>query len=176
MKTYRDSINTEFGDPEKSILEERDLPNFKGLDFYPVTVQWRVSAKVEYIEDGEEFEMATSTERRPKYRPFAKLKFEIDGKPQELTAYQNVKMSQDPEYKDYLFLPFTDETNGDESYGGGRYLELDASEMTSTAEIDFNKCYNPYCAYNGKYSCPIPPKENSLSVKIEAGVKAFDHH
>ena len=176
MKSYRDSINTEFGDPERSILEEMDLSNFKGLDFYPVTERWVVSAMVEYIEGGEVFEMATSTERRPEYRPFAKLKFEIDGKPQELTAYQNVKLSQDPEYKDYLFLPFTDETNGDESYGGGRYLELDASKMNSSAEIDFNKCYNPYCAYNGKYSCPIPPKENSLNVKIEAGVKAFNHH
>lgn len=176
MQHYRDSINKEFGDPELSILEEGDVKDFKGLDFFRVDEKFVVKAKVEKIVDGEVFEMTTSTERRPQYKPAVKLKFEIDGTPQELTAYQSVKLSQNIEYKNYLFLPFTDETNGNESYGGGRYLELDASDFTDFAEIDFNKCYNPYCSYNGKYSCPVPPKENSLSVKIEAGVKAYDHH
>ncbi|MFT4525659.1 MAG: hypothetical protein ACI85F_001814 [Bacteroidia bacterium] len=175
MVHYRDSINQEFGDPELSILEEGDVKGFQGLDFFPISQKFVVKAKVEKIVDGEVFEMATSTERRPKYKPAIKLKFEIDGKPQELIAYQSVKLSEDPEYVNYLFLPFTDQTNGDESYGGGRYLELDGSGFSDFAEIDFNKCYNPYCSYNGKYSCPVPPKENRLNVKIEAGVKAYDH-
>ena len=176
MKVYRDSINKEFSDPELSILEEADIEGFKGLDFFPVNENFVVQAKVEWIKDGETFEMVTSTERRPQYQKAVKLSFQINGKKQELTAYKSVKLSQNEEYANYLFLPFTDETNGDESYGGGRYLELDASYFADVAEIDFNKCYNPYCSYNGKYSCPVPPKENSLSVKIEAGVKAYEHH
>ena len=176
MRHYRDSINQEFGDPDLSILEEGDVKDFKGLEYFPANEKYVVKAKVEMISEGEIFEMATSTERKPKYKPAVKLFFEIDGESLELTAYQSVKLSQNIEYENYLFLPFTDETNGNESYGGGRYLELDASDFTDFAEIDFNKCYNPYCSYNGKYSCPVPPKENSLSVKIEAGVKAYDHH
>lgn len=176
MKVYRDSINKEFSDPELSILEEGDLEGFKGLDFFPVNEKFVVNANVEWIKDGETFEMVTSTERRPQYQKAVKLSFQINGKNQELTAYKSIKLSQNEEYANYLFLPFTDETNGGESYGGGRYLELDASTFTDVAKIDFNKCYNPYCSYNGKYSCPVPPKENSLSVKIEAGVKAYEHH
>lgn len=175
IKHYRDSINQRFGDPELSILEEKDIPDFKYLEFYPNSADYLVKADFEPIEDGEPFEMKTSTERLPVYRPYGKLSFELNGKQLSLIAYQNVKHAQNEEYKNHLFVPFTDETNGNETYGGGRYMDLDLSKITDYAMIDFNKCYNPYCAYNGKYSCPIPPKENALKTKIEAGVKAFDH-
>ena len=78
------------------------------------------------------------------------------------------------EYEDYLFLPFTDKTNGDSSYGGGRYLDLKLPEGDSII-IDFNQAYNPYCAYNDKYSCPVPPKSNNLDIEVLAGVKTFKH-
>ena len=88
--------------------------------------------------------------------------------------YQSFPVSQDPEYIDYLFLPFTDLTSGDGSYGGGRFLDTTIPKG-DTIVLDFNKAYNPYCAYNSAYSCPIPPKENDLLVRVEAGVKAFEH-
>ena len=74
-----------------------------------------------------------------------------------------------------MFLPFSDETNGIESYGGGRYIDLRIPEG-NTLIIDFNSAYNPYCAYNDKYSCPIVPRENYLRTRIEAGVKKFKDH
>ena len=78
----------------------------------------------------------------------------------------------DPEYIDYLFLPFTDNSNGEESYTGGRYLDLQIPENDKII-LDFNQAYNPYCAYSGRYSCPIPPSENHISFPVLAGVKAF---
>ena len=176
IQGYRDSIDREFSDPELSILEEGDLKGFKGLEYFPISEEFLITASAEWIKEGKVFEMATSTERRPKYQPVVKLRFLFNGKNQELTAYKSVKLNQDKDYVNYLFLPFTDETNGDKSYGGGRYLEVDASTITDVLQIDFNKCYNPYCAYNGKYSCPVPPKENNLNVKIEAGVQSYDNH
>ena len=81
------------------------------------------------------------------------------------------------DYANYLFLPFNDNTNGKTSYGGGRFIDLEIPEAGSkTIVIDFNKSYNPYCAYNHKYSCPIPPSENNLNVEISAGVKAYKEH
>ena len=76
---------------------------------------------------------------------------------------------------DHLFLPFTDNTNGVETYGGGRYIDLKIP-AGNTINIDFNKAYNPYCAYSDKYSCPIPPPENHLDIEIKAGIKLTDHH
>ena len=101
----------------------------------------------------------------------------MDGKEQELNIYQSQDFDRDPTYKDYLFLPFTDATSGQGSYAGGRFLDvLTTDEKEGTMLIDFNKAYNPYCAYSGRYSCPITPKENHLTVAIRAGVKAYEKH
>ena len=78
----------------------------------------------------------------------------------------------DEGFEDYLFLPFLDDTNGEESYGGGRYIDLKIPEGDQMT-IDFNTAYNPYCAYDAKYSCPIVPRENYMDVEVRAGVKAF---
>ncbi len=84
-------------------------------------------------------------------------------------------MLEEEGYDDYLFLPFLDETNGDESYGGGRYVEA-RIPAGDTLIINFNEAYNPYCAYNERYSCPIVPRANYINTRIKAGVKAFDKH
>ena len=89
-----------------------------------------------------------------------------------LNIYRNLDIVNKEGYEDYLFLPFLDDTNGFESYGGGRYIELDVTEEDNLV-IDFNSAYNPYCTYNEKYSCPIVPRENYLPIEINAGVKAF---
>lgn len=101
---------------------------------------------------------------------YAKLYFEINGEERVLTLYQNQRLKDDEKYGDYLFLPFGDETNGIDTYGSGRFMDMKIPD-TDVVYIDFNKTYNPLCAYNHKYSCPRPPEENMLDIKIEAGVK-----
>ncbi|MBL6963348.1 MAG: DUF1684 domain-containing protein [Bacteroidetes bacterium] len=173
IQKKRDSINKVFSDPQTSILKEEDLKHFEELDFYPPKEKYRIEAVFKKIRNGKEFEMKTTTSRLALYDPYGKLVFKLHGKKYKLTLFKNVNAK--PEYADYLFCPFTDLSNNDVTYGGGRYLDMMISELDEPI-IDFNLCYNPYCAYNDNYSCPIPPKENFLNVRIEAGVKRFKEH
>ncbi|MEI9956742.1 MAG: DUF1684 domain-containing protein [Ferruginibacter sp.] len=92
----------------------------------------------------------------------------------QLTVYQSKSLTKNDQYKDYLFIPFTDATSGDESYGSGRYIDILTTDIkNNTVTIDFNKAYNPYCAYTTGYNCPIPPRENYLIVAVKAGEKSF---
>jgi len=168
----QNELNLQYADKEESPLTEADFQNFKNLDFFPIGLEYIVKASFIQNDFPVPFEMATSTDRKPLYQKYGSLYFMIDNTKCELPVYQNVSATQKEEYKNYLFVPFTDLTNGKESYGGGRYLDL---EIPLDAEVilDFNQAYNPYCAYNHKYSCVIPPKENDLKVAIKAGVKAF---
>ena len=93
----------------------------------------------------------------------------------KLSIYQSTNHENNEGHEDYLFLPYTDLTSGDGSYGGGKYLDLKIPDG-NTIIIDFNKTYNPYCAYSHRYSCPVPPEENDILVRIEAGVKDYGKH
>lgn len=172
VKKFQDKINSEYADAKTSPLEEKDLNNFKTLEFYPVSNKYFVNAKLVKAKNEKAFEMKTSTARKPKYIKYGTLFFVIDGKSLKLNVYQDVELSKTNEYKDYLFLPFSDLTSGKESYIGGRYIDLKIPKG-NTITIDFNQAYNPYCAYNHRYSCPIVPLENDLDVAIKAGVKTF---
>lgn len=172
ITAYQEELNREFADSASSPLTKEDRAEFTGLEFYPTDSSFRVVAVLERTPDARPFEMPTSTDRLPTYRKYAEAHFHLNGRPYSLSIYQNLGLMQNPAYKDYLFLPFTDLTNGFGTYGGGRYLNLRVPEGDSLI-IDFNKAYNPYCAYNHKYSCPIPPKENHLDAEIRAGVKDF---
>ena len=172
---YQQEENKNFANPETSILIPKDLKAFKALDFYPIDLKFRVTARFKRTPNETPFLMPTTTSRLPKYVKYGEAHFELDGKKIKLNLYQSVPVSEDPAYVDYLFLPFTDLTSGDGSYGGGRFLDARIPE-DDTLVLDFNKAYNPYCAYNSNYSCPIPPKENDVLVRIEAGVKDFGHH
>jgi uncharacterized protein len=173
VQIQRDTINQHFSDTSTSILMEEDLMQFEGLSFYEVNDTFKLPATFRKKIFKRKFEMVTSTTRKPIYRKYGILKFWLDGKEHRLVIYQNVALSKSKKYHDYLFCPFKDLTNTDGSYGGGRYLDFRIGDLKENPVIDFNFCYNPYCAYNYKYSCPIPPKENHLKVRIEAGVKAF---
>ncbi len=121
--------------------------------------------------------MPTTTERLPLYRKYGIAHFTIDDEKCELSLYQSQEYMNSIEYGNLLFLPYNDLTNGKTSYGSGRFIDIEIPEEGSkTIVIDFNKSYNPYCAYNYKYSCPIPPSENILAVAIPAGVKAYKKH
>jgi uncharacterized protein (DUF1684 family) len=116
--------------------------------------------------------MPTSTARKPLYVKYGEAHFTMDGKQLKLNIYRNIELSKQEEYKDHLFLPYSDLTSGKESYIGGKYIDL-KTPAGPTIVIDFNLSYNPYCAYNYKYSCPKVPLENDLPIEILAGVKKF---
>jgi len=163
-----------FSDPEKSPLTDEDLKLFRGLDFFPIDKKYRLEADFVLTPDAGSFMMPTTTDRIVEYRKYGKAIFYLNGEKNELGIYQNQQIKDKEEYKDHLFLPFKDLTNGPMTYGGGRYIDLAIPEG-NTIIVDFNKSYNPYCAYNHRYSCPIPPDENHLDIEILAGVKKFDH-
>ncbi|MAB47818.1 MAG: hypothetical protein CMC05_04220 [Flavobacteriaceae bacterium] len=169
---WQKEMNAEFKDASKSPLKKKDLKKFKGLDFFKFDSTYVVKAVLKKTPDSEWFKMKTTTSRESEERVFGVLTFELKGQNFQLNVYQGKDLMTTEGYEDYLFLPFLDDTNGEESYGGGRYIEARIPEG-NTIEIDFNKAYNPYCAYNEKYSCPIVPRENYLPLKVEAGVKAF---
>lgn len=169
---YQQKLNKEFADSTSSPLTEEDLKVFKSLDFYPIDDKYIVEAKFVKAKREKVFEMKTTTTRLPKYKKYGELHFTLEGKAFKLNIYQNIDLSKKPGYKDYLFLPFTDLTCGKESYIGGRYLDARIPK-TDVMIIDFNKAYNPYCAYNHKYSCPLVPLDNDLDIEIKAGVKKF---
>jgi len=174
IQKHQEEMNQSFANPEETPLTAEDLKQFKGLDFFPIDEKFKVEARYVRIKDSQPFKMKTSTDRLPVYTKYAEVFFKIDGKEFKLNVYQGESSKNSEAYKNFLFLPFTDASNGTESYGGGRYIDLLIPEGDKII-IDFNKAYNPSCTYNHKYSCPTPPQENDLDIKILAGVKAYDH-
>lgn len=171
INNYKEEKDNYFKDPETSPLSSKDLTEFESLEYFPINLKFRIKAKFKKHAVVKLFYMKTTTDRLPKYGRFAELSFEIDGKTYTLQAYQSQSLIGSEGYENYLFIPFTDLTSGDTSYGGGRYMDVDIPEGGEVT-LDFNKTYNPYCAYNNKYSCPVPPRENDLNVEILTGVKA----
>ena len=174
-REFQVELDKEYADPKTSPLDKKDRKEFKGLDFFEIDPDFIVQAEFVRTPAESPFTMPTSTDRLPVYVKYGELYFSLKGKDLKLNLYQNQELIQDPDYFDYLFLPFTDLSNGKSTYGGGRYIDFRIPE-SSEVILDFNKAYNPYCAYSGNYSCPIPPQENNLEVEIIAGVKAFEKH
>jgi uncharacterized protein len=172
---HRKKQESEFRDPEKSPLEKKDRKKFKGLKYFPVDLKYRVNARFVRNIKPEVFKMKTSTTRLPDYTTYATVYFTIDGLEYSLEVYQSPDLMKQEEYKDYLFIPFTDKTNGHETYDVGRYLELRIPEGDEIV-LDFNLCYNPYCSYSPNYSCPIPPAVNNLPIEIKAGELKYKEH
>ena len=172
---YQQKLNAVFKDASKSPLKNKDLKSFKGLDFFPVDSSYIITASIKKTPDTPFLGMATNTEEKSYYRKFGILTFTLKDKEMQLTLYESLEESENPVFEDYLFLPFTDETSGGDSYGGGRYMDVFKSNINTngTLELNFNNTYNPYCAYNDDYSCPLTPRDNHLSMEILAGVKDF---
>ena len=171
-QAYQKTLNEEYADKMQSPLTDEDFKVFKTLDFYPIDAKLAVEAKFLRSVKEKPFKMKTTGSRLAEYVKYGELHFVIDGKPFKLNVYQNIELIKKQGYEDYLFLPFSDLTCGNESYIGGRYIDLRIPKG-DTILLDFNTAYNPYCAYNHKYSCPIVPLENDLAVEIKAGVKKF---
>ncbi|TXG35197.1 DUF1684 domain-containing protein [Seonamhaeicola maritimus] len=169
---FQKEMNAQFKDATESPLTEKDRKHFTGLDFFKFDSTFVVTANFKRTPNEKSFKMKTTTDRRPEYVKYGELSFTLNGKDLKLDIFQNKGLIEKEGYEDYLFLPFLDETSGEESYGGGRYVDA-RIPVGDTMIVDFNQAYNPYCAYSERYSCPIVPRQNYLRVKIEAGVKAF---
>ncbi len=173
-KEFQYKLNLQYADIKESPLTKEDFIKFSSLHFFDINEDLRVIADFKRTPEEIPFEMLTTTSRLAKYVTYGIATFKIKDKEYSLNIYQSTT-NTDPEYKHHLFLPFTDLTNNKESYAGGRFMDLSLNDITKDYKIvlNFNKAYNPYCAYNPKYSCPIPPKENRLDVVINAGVLKF---
>ena len=172
LTEYQRQVNNYFKDASVSPLKPKDLKNFQGLDFFEFDSIYVVKAKIEETKESLPFKMKTTTDIPADVRKYADLFFQISDKEFELSVYENLEYEGVEGYENYLFLPFLDETNEDETYGGGRYLDLFLNG-TDSIIIDFNKAYNPKCVYDENFSCPIVPRKNFLNTRIEAGVKNF---
>lgn len=162
-----------FRDKETSpIINKKERKNFTGIKFYPPDRSMLITANYEPLAVEDTLEFMTSAGTLKLYAKVANLTFTIDSQALSLPAYQGVELRKRAGYEKYLFVPFTDATSGKETYGGGRYLDLDVPEG-DTLTVDFNYAYNPYCAYTGGYSCPIPKPESRLPISILAGEKAY---
>jgi uncharacterized protein (DUF1684 family) len=171
-ENFQKDLNKQYADAKESPLTKDDLKIFKTLDFFPISEKFAVEARFEKAKNEKAFKMKTSTARLPEYIKYGELHFVLEGKECHLNVYQNLDLIKKAGFADHLFLPFSDLTSGKESYIGGRYIDLTIPK-SSTMILDFNTAYNPYCAYNHIYSCPLVPLENDLNVAIEAGVKKF---
>jgi hypothetical protein len=171
---FQEELNAEYLNPDKSPLPKKELKKFEGLPFFEIDENFKVEAKFVRSKNATPFQMKTTTNRLPTYETYGQAIFELNGQTFTLNIYQNYQLRETVAHKDYLFIPFTDLGNGEETYGGGRYIDLRIPK-DDTIVLDFNKAYNPYCAYNPAYSCPIPPKENHLDIKVTAGVKYGKH-
>lgn len=168
---YREKYRNDFLTDPSSPLKKDDL---QFLRFYEADSTYRVVAKVEVLPNESSFVMPVFSGTGQAYVRYALIKFVLEGQPLQLTVYRSIALARLPEYRDYLFLPFTDDTNGTETYGGGRYIDLRSGDfMNNRVVIDFNKAYNPYCAFSGGYTCPKPPDENHLQVAVKVGEKLF---
>jgi uncharacterized protein (DUF1684 family) len=169
---HRQTYKQEFLTTSSSPLKTKEALEY--LRFYEPDSTYRVVATVELTPKAEPFEMPTYSGKTSTYVKYAVLSFSLNGKPQQLTIYRSLSLARMPQFRDYLFLPFKDATSGLATYGGGRYLDLRTGDIKNgQLTLDFNKAYNPYCAYTEGYSCPIPPRNNVLSVAIEAGEKTY---
>lgn len=176
VKIWQEELNAEYKDKFKSPLSVDEREKFSGHSFYAIGDMYNVKAKLEIRKDNLLIPFETSTEKVIKNKLYGVLYFILNDKNYQLNVYQSPDLMMVPGFEDYLFLPFTDLTTGNETYGGGRYIDLRVPKNGNEITINFNKAYNPYCAYSKNYSCPKVPAENDLNVKIIAGVKLYSKH
>ena len=173
---YASEIGRERTEKDLFMKNEKDSPfagskeGFQGLKYFSPDLKYKINAKLVPIENKKMIVLPTSDGQEKKYLEHAYAEFELDGMVNRLLI---LEITDQGPYRGTLFLAFADETSARETYGAGRYLELKKMPGASSVVLDFNKAYNPYCAYSNNFSCPFPPKENVLKVAIKAGEKSY---
>jgi uncharacterized protein (DUF1684 family) len=168
LADFRAEKDAFFREHPQSPLTAEQRASFEGLAYFPENPDLVVRAglETEGVDLEEVVVMQTTTGGRQTYRRAGVVRFEVDGAPAQVTLYASSDMHE-------LFLPFRDATSAKETYGAGRYLEVDRPDLQKRVVVDFNYAYSPNCAYNPEWSCPIPPGENWLAVPIRAGEKIY---
>lgn len=168
---HRKEYKTKLSSHDRAPLTKKET---KYIKFYKANIAYQVNAQFYRTDDAKPFEMATYSGQSKAFVKYGTLSFSLLGKPYQLAVYQNLRLRNIPGFKDNLFIPFKDLTNDESTYGGGRYMDIKIGDLKDGQMLlDFNKCYNPWCAFSDGYNCPIPPSENHLEVAIEAGEKMF---
>jgi len=169
IRQDRQEKNQYFQADSSSPLLPEQRQDFTGLRYYPVDLDYRVETQIREYPSKDTVEMTTTKDRKQSYLRWGWFDFTIHGKTDTLNVYKPVEMPND--YPPYFFIPFYDRTNNKTTYGGGRYLDTKIHDSNDYV-IDFNRAYNPYCAYDHeRWSCPIPPMENRVNFAVEAGEK-----
>jgi hypothetical protein len=150
----------------ESPVPETERATFAPLPYFPINDEYRVPASLKLGQAEDILQMPTSTGQRRNMRRIGTLGFTLKGESMKLTAFAD---ATDTELR-RLFVPFYDLTNGAETYPGGRYLDLDRT-ATGIYDLDFNRAYSPFCLFNATYDCPVPPRENRLTIPVRAGEK-----
>ncbi len=173
---YVEEINKEREEKDRFMRTSKDSPfaknpeDFKELVYYPPDPKYKIIADLNPIENKKTVTLATNDGKEENYLEYAYAEFDLDGFHHRLLILEVIDMGP---FRGKLFFAFGDETSAEETYGAGRYLDLAKVPGSSTITLDFNKSYNPYCAYNNNYSCPLPPSENLLRIPIRAGEKTY---
>ncbi len=163
LEEFRTEKDAFFAKEAQSPLTPAQKREFHGLNYFPENSDLVFEVDVEKFPEKEKIQMQTSTGDIQTYTRYGRFKFKVDGKETELTIYSD---------RNGYFLPFVDSQAGKETYPAGRYLEPETLPDNKFL-VDFNLAYNPYCAYNEMWSCPLTPRENHLDVPIKAGEKVF---
>lgn len=176
LDEHRSQKDERFRDWNTSPLPKKEIGSFTGLHYFPANEAFNVEAVFKKVSGEKPFALPATNDTSYVYVKYGELYFTIHQMACTLAVYQSPEIASGKGQEDYLFIPFTDLTNGKETYGGGRYLDFRIPKEEKV-NVDFNYAYNPYCVYNPTgFYCPIPPKENQLPVRIEAGEKNFGNH
>lgn len=173
---FDDEIKKEREDKDRFMRTSAQSPfasdpdAYTGLSYFPPDPKYKIIATLTPINDKKPITLGTNDGKEQRYVPYAYAEFDLDGLHHKLLILEVIDMGP---FRGKLFFAFGDETSADETYGAGRYLDLEKVPGSSTITLDFNKAYNPYCAYADSFSCPLPPNENLLEIPIKAGEKAY---
>lgn len=177
-QVYQDSLSRWRQEYKQAFIKEEHSPltaaDTGNLRFYPIRKNFQVAAWVTLTPESPVFDLPTHSGITKRYRQWGIAHFSLGGKKLSLRIYQSPDLTQQSGLEDHLAIFFNDRTNYEETYAGGRYIDLKTGDVKNgVLNLDFNKAYNPYCAYASGYNCPVPPRENRLQVKISAGEKLY---
>lgn len=173
---YNEEIQKEREDKDRFMRTSSESPfandkdKYEGLKYYPPDIRYRIIADLQPIQEKKMVILTTNDGKEQRYIEYAHAQFKLDGVVNKLLILEVADMGPT---RGKLFLAFGDETSAVETYGAGRYLDVTKTPGSSTIKLDFNLAYNPYCAYNDSFTCPLPPRENILSIPIKAGEKIY---
>lgn len=176
QSAYIEEIRKEREEKDHFMRTSKESPfagkteSFKGLNYYDADIRYKITADLTPIQNKKVVLLSTSDGKEERYVEYAYAEFDLNGYHNKLLILEMIDMGP---VRGKLFLPFGDETSAGETYGAGRYLDVEKVQGSNTITLDFNKAYNPYCAYAEEFSCPFPPPENLLKVAIRAGEKVY---